>query len=1553
MRNQHHKRDTVANRSLRGPATLLLAVLAATFSPGFSGWQHVHAQATDIATLPVFSSTPPANDVKPNIMFIMDDSGSMAWTHMPDQADDFAGRYGFASAHCNGIYYNPNVTYTPPVDAAGNSYANQSFTAAAKDGFGLTTGTVDLSVNFQAAVNAEVQATITSDSAEPAYYYVYSGTQTTEKKKNYYDTNSVFYKECRSTVGTTTKHDGVNAVNTLFTKKVVSSTSGPGNTDERTNFANWYSYYRTRTNMMKTATGLAFKSLDDRYRVGFMVINRVHANSFLNIADYTGTQRTNFYTRLYDSRASGSTPIRQSLSEAGRYFANKISTINGVTTTDPVQYSCQQNYAILSTDGVWNGAAGVKLDGTTAVGNQDGALSRPYNDGSQVTETIVTPYTSTQERTTTDTAGSIVRTWSRSNTVVGAACDTRTPPSNTTSAPASIGNSRQASLYAGASNPSGNSRCQLIAPEVWICRNNSDGGSLPSGGASTAVSTNGTTWYLVSNIGSQSGCSSAESVFGSSYSSSRGACPNTGFVGSRVTVTPETQTENVSNYSSTSVDNFLATQTRTQTITNGVPGSLGPYSPSPAVYNLDSNVSYTQSAATRTCGGVNVPITTTCPASGVGAWVAGTPTVNNQCVATASLPTAGYSTITLTNTTTTAPATNTVTVQKTTQVAGTPSSTSVGSGGVADTLADVAAYYYATNLRTTALGNCTGPIIPPATTATDLCAPNTVPPSGVDTATWQHMTTFTVGLGVRGRMVFSPTYLTDTAGDFFDVLKGNTATSTNCTWRDTLTTAGGACNWPVPGSNLVENTDDLWHAAVNGRGNYFSATDPGTLAAGLNSTLKAIVNTPRAGTASAAATTNPRITSNNNFQFSSYFKTVQWAGELIRQTMNLTDGSVPFYDPLNPNPASYDWSAQTQLDARAYGTRVIYTTNGTALIPFTWADLSATQKAFFTASHISTTPPQYPNVLTGLSQFCSTGSTCISSAAQTNTTVATGGAAGEALVNFLRGDRSNEEVTATTPDNTKFYRYRKSVLGDIVSAQPQYVGAPGRYYNDANYGAFKTLRANRTPVVYTAANDGMLHAFKADHAYDTSTSPPTLTTADGGKELWAYVPSFALPRMYTLADKAYADKHQYFVEGTPVSGDICPKAPALTCADTEWKTILVGGLNAGGTGYYALDITDPANPKLLWEFSHPSMGYSFGKPQITKLDNGLWVVMLTSGYNDCPRAGGTSAACALNGDGDGQGRLFILNANTGAQITGSPISTGVGTATSPSGLGQIVAHSDSSNVTRRVYGGDLKGNLWRFTVETASAFSVHRLATLKDGGSPAKVQPITVRPQVTTINGTPVVYVGTGRYLGISDVGTTVQNTFYAIKDDLSNVTYDSPRTYTSFIGQRAVDGPCPPGTDVSICLPGQIVRTVTQVSGAASDSLKNMNGWYTDFPAASNEIQFTDPKLVLGTLAFSTSVPTLATSEACKAPTGASDGNAFGYMLDYLTGGAVGTTSKVIATNLGAGVATAPQVAQLPNGTVIAKFRLSTGQEVSVPMRFSSGGGATKRISWRELVSE
>lgn len=1444
----------------------------AALLPNIGSWGVAQAAATDVSPAPIFTAATATTEVKPNVMFVLDDSGSMSWDYMPDIADDFSGKYGFASSQCNGVYYNPAITYAPPVYASGSTYTNASFTSAKKDGYGTGTG-VNLSTSFKAN---------SSDTAQAAYYYVYSGTQTTEKQKDYYNTGGIFYKECNSAIGDTTKVDGANQVNNIFTKKTVSATSGPGSTDERTNFANWYSFYRTRMLMMKTASGQAFNTLNNHFRVGFMSINNNDSPAILNITDFDSTQKANWYSRLYASTPNSSTPLREALSNAGRIYAGQLSSLGGETVTDPVQYSCQQNYTILSTDGFWNGGNGLKLNGTTTMDNQDGSLARPYNDGS----------TTNFNRSTSQLVQSQTQ-WNK---------NTSQRQKRTTQIQKMTEQLQKSTRQYQKCKSNGTS-CQNVS---FVCTSGTSDSTRPlcNLGASTPWANTGTC-----TAGTSSGIITSCQTTGTGTWVNASSCTPSPLSASGQTISCQTTDTGWVPSSCTASSSSGKTVTCQDVLTG----------PTPVANCTAAAASSTNSWTQTTCNNTVISA-----ATGVASCTAASPTVSNSFVTTSCNTLTTGPTAVSSCTPATALSSNNYTAV--TCTAGTVT------GGTSNTLADVAAYYYNTNLRTSLLGNCTGPIIAPATTPTDLCLANKVPANGLDTATHQHMTTFTLGLGARGRMVFSSTYLTDTSGDYFDVLNGNTKGTTNCTWADTLTVAGGPCNWPLPGSDKIENIDDLWHAAINGHGNYFSATDPNTLRNALASSLNVIINTPQPGTAASAATTNPKITSTNNFQFSSYFKSVEWSGELIRQTMSLTDGSVPAYDHMHPNAAAYDWSAQTLLDAKSASTRNIYTKGTisgiTGLINFDWATLgSAGLQSYFKAPNISTSPPAFPTQLTGLSQFCSIGTDCISTTARSNFTIATGGAAGEALVNFLRGDRSDEEGIVT--DSTKFFRHRASVLGDIVSAQPIYVGPPSKSYDEAlnsGYANFKTAQSSRAANIYAAANDGMLHAFDAA----------------SGEEKWAYIPSFVLPRIYTLADKKYADKHQYFVEGTPKSGDVY--------IGGAWKTILVGGLNGGGTGYYALDITNATTPTLLWEFTDANMGYSFGTPEITKLDDGTWVVLLTSGYDNCPSS---TSNCAKNGVGDGKGHLYVINAATGALVTSSAdISTGAGDATTPSGLAKIIAHSPTgavNNVTSRVYGGDLLGNLWRFTIGSGG-YNTQHLATFKD--SLGKVQPITARPQVTTYNGKPIIYIGTGRYLGTSDVGNMQQQSFYAIKDMLDTTDYGNPRAdTTNFLRKTAVDGTCPVGTPIDICDTGTKIRTVTENVGVSSDSISNKRGWIVDFPASSGEIAFTDPKLVLGTLNFSTSVPAATTSEVCGSTT-SQDPVAIAYMLNYLTGGAVGTTS-IIGTTLGVGVSTAPQISQLPSGSVIAKYRLSDGREVSEKVRFGSSGNATDRVSWRELIGE
>lgn len=796
-----------------------------------------------------------------------------------------------------------------------------------------------------------------------------------------------------------------------------------------------------------------------------------------------------------------------------------------------------------------------------------------------------------------------------------------------------------------------------------------------------------------------------------------------------------------------------------------------------------------------------------------------------------------------------------------------------------NTLADVAAYYYETDLRATGSGYCT------SSTGGDLCT-NNVPVGGVDQATHQHMTTFTLGLGVSGYMLFDENYRTATSGDFFDVANATPANPTNgvCTWQ-----TSGACNWPIPVNNSPPNVDDLWHAAVNGRGTYFTAKDPASLYTGLSRALAAIND--RRGAAAAATTSNPNISAGDDQVFISRFFSGQtdWSGELNGQRIDTTTGQVL--------SSASDWSANDQLTTNTSRNILMYDAGATnRLKTFAWGNLTSTERSYFVAPYIKT-----PGV--ALSQFCSFGATCLSATDQT-------AAEGSLLVDYLRGDRTHE---GTSTDITSFYRQRLSsridgsppvpaLLGDIVNSEALYVKKALYNYADAGYASFKSGTTSRRAMVYVGANDGMLHAFDA-------------TT---GAEVWAYIPTMVLPKLYRLADKDYGRDHQFYVDGSPVSGDIYD--------GTSWKTILVGGLGAGGRGYYALDVTDPSNPKALWEFTHNNLGLTFGKAEITKLKDNTWVVLVASGYNNVS-------------PGDGQGRLFVLRASDGALLR--TIDTGVGSTSTPSGMAQIrawVDRTEVNNTTLRVYGGDGLGNVWRFDVNNdigSGGYDAQLLATLRDGsGNP---QPLTARPELGLVNGNAMVYVGTGRYLGVTDLSDRGQQTIYAIKDTLGSSSWGNPRVTGNFVQQTMTQSTCPSGS--SVCDPGQTVR----LGSSNAVDLAVRGGWYVDLPITSERAN-TDPQLALGTLVFTTNV---VDPQACTV-----GGTSYINFFDYRTGGPVSSSTGVVSALLGNAIATRPTVVRLPNGKVVSLTRLSDDHTVVSRIPIGNTPGSTRRISWRELTN-
>jgi len=685
-----------------------------------------------------------------------------------------------------------------------------------------------------------------------------------------------------------------------------------------------------------------------------------------------------------------------------------------------------------------------------------------------------------------------------------------------------------------------------------------------------------------------------------------------------------------------------------------------------------------------------------------------------------------------------------------------------------NTLADVAAYYFQTDLRSPVLGNCGA--------AGQLCENNVPAIPGQRGGPHQHMITHTLGLGARGALHYREDYDTAAEGDFRRIVNGT------LDWPD-----------PVFGPG-PERIDDLWHAAVNGGGRYFSASSPESLAQAMAGTMASIRSITAAAASAASSSQEPAT--GDNLLFSSRYRSLYWDGDLDARRIDLDGGS--------PSP-DIEWSAAQLLSKRVgpdSDSRKIWLPSRSApngLKEFTWDQLDGDERRHFDGLCPGEAGRRFSH--------------CAQLADELQRQ-----AGGERLLNFLRGRRGNED---RTEQQLRLFRKREQVLGAPINAEPIYVGPPAFRYADNNYAEFRDqIAARRNGIVYLAANDGMLHAF------DAAT----------GAEHWAFIPTGVLPQLWRSADPAFETGFRYLLDGTPVVGDVCPHAPARACAASEWRTILVAGLGAAGREYFALDITDPTQPAFLWRFSvddDSDLGYATMRPLITKQRDGRWVIVISSGINNIT-------------PGSGRGVLFVLDAATGQRL--QRIDTGAGTTSAPAGLGQLNAWIDNllDNTAERLYAGDLLGNLWRFDISEPRPADMPAAVLLARFVRDGIAQPVTTRPALSLarVGGTSIalVSVATGRWLGISDAQDTSVQSLYTLKDPLTSTGLGEVRATSGMVQQRISTGEAD----------GQ--RTVTRLPVDWSSA----NGWYVDFdlqPGSGERVNI-DIDQQLGVLRVVTNAP-------------------------------------------------------------------------------------------------
>lgn len=600
-------------------------------------------------------------------------------------------------------------------------------------------------------------------------------------------------------------------------------------------------------------------------------------------------------------------------------------------------------------------------------------------------------------------------------------------------------------------------------------------------------------------------------------------------------------------------------------------------------------------------------------------------------------------------------------------------------------------------------------------------------------ATWQHVSTYTIGFGADA--ISWPYRKPDGSYSNSTAAADISSRTTPANWSYNNTAGDnyggdlprliqGELVWPdVEASN--EDFDDaiLSKRTVDlwhGAINSRGKYYPVTTADGLTNAFRDIIDTVVADTESSLvsiATSSSYLRSGLSAYIAGYDPT-KYSGALAARPIDAVTGTIQ---------STATWNAATALDALTsteLSNRFIATYNGSSGI--SWSSYNTLPTA----------------VQTRLNQNSS----------------GTADSKGSQRFDYIRGVRTNEQANGGT------LRNRDSRLGDIVNSNIWYTGKPASGYNFSNYNVFRGTgtngKGNRTPMLYVGANDGMLHGFEA------ST----------GAEKLAYIPyAIATGNLRALTDTGYS--HQYYVDGSPFTGD----AYLSDGSTSNWKTLLVGTLGAGGKGYFVLDVTDPANftssnvSNLVITDTTASndadMGYITSPPvadsvnanltqQIVRLNNGRWATILGNGVNSS-----NEAPVLLIQYLDGDKSIKKLSPCT------QPIASNTCTFKGSNGLSSpMPVDLNGDGVVDVVYAGDIQGNMWKFNLGTTdavnwtTAFSSQPLFVAKRSNV---AQPITTAPfWAAHPNGGVMLAFGTGQNLTDADRTNNAVQSYFGIWDN-------------------------------------------------------------------------------------------------------------------------------------------------------------------------------------------
>lgn len=759
------------------------------------------------------------------------------------------------------------------------------------------------------------------------------------------------------------------------------------------------------------------------------------------------------------------------------------------------------------------------------------------------------------------------------------------------------------------------------------------------------------------------------------------------------------------------------------------------------------------------------------------------------------------------------------------------------------TLADIAMYYWNRDLY---------PGLENAVRATPL-----------DPAFWQHVSTYTIGLGISGTM------------DSETALPGLTS---------------GSRSWPDPNRDSAteaQKIDDLWHAAVNSRGRYLNAMNTAEYGAALRSIINEIsaVSGSEAGVAVSAKSISAASPVR---KYEPTFASLNWSGDVEAVNINFAGEN-----------SGLAWKASQSLPLPA--ARRIFAGNPAA------------------ASQPKTVDFSWTSGLTTAMKTTLAGS---STAAN-----------GDAIVNYLRGDRTLETTT---------FRTRTSPLGDVVNSAPVMVKDQfdGQYdfgvveAQKSVYRRFLNAKKLREGQLFVGMNDGMLHAFGDSN----------------GQETFAYVPSSVLGNLSLLTAKDY--QHRYFVDAPLVEADV------YDTTASKWRNLVIGGTGAGAKSMFAINVpvaawsagaaaptaltpaqSAPGASDLLWEITPASTGFAELGNVLSSAEHGVmldgrWVVIFGNGYESTSK----------------KAQLFIVDAVTGELV--KKIDTGVGSATLPNGLGGVRVVRNTKKQIVAAYAGDQQGNLWKFDLSSDApgnwevAFGGSATARNPLYKTPLP-EPITAAPTfVVHPSGGQMVMFGSGKLYETGDAVDPSPRAVYGVWDRVklglpSNLAADSVSDQSTIVSQAFVTAAITPAAGTFYSL------LVTPVD------YQSKRGWRLPLNLASGQRLIEDPEVSVGRV-FMQTVSPVSTVTSCSGSNLIRHGIALDPFMNALEKPTFDTDGNGTIDSGDALLAVALQLNSNGPSSLVRKagtnrsLLLSTG---ATGAQFE-GINATTRRYWRQIVT-